>query len=235
MVKIMIVEDDEIIKTSLSTELKKWGYEVYCINNLSEVIDEFKKENPQLILLDIVLPYFNGYYWCQEIRKESNVPIIFISSKNENMDIVMAMQFGGDDYITKPINLDVTVAKVQAMLRRSYNFVNDISYLSFGDIKLFLSETKIIYGNQESELTKTEMLILETLFKSQGSVVSREKIMDKCWQGDSFIDDNTLAVNITRLRKKLYSIGLDGLILTKKGYGYYLNKDVYGMKKQRGE
>lgn len=223
--KIMIVEDDEIIKSSLKTELEKWGYEVYCLENLDNVVAEFQSEKPQLVLLDIVLPFFNGYYWCQEIRKISKVPIIFISSKNENMDIVMAMQFGGDDYITKPINLDVTIAKIQAMLRRSYNFVNDIDYLSFGKIQLILSETKVDFSGMNVDLTKTEMMILESLFKEQGAVVSREKIMDRCWQGDSFIDDNTLAVNVTRLRKKLSSIGLDGLVMTKKGYGYYLEKN----------
>lgn len=223
--KIMIVEDDEIIKSSLKTELEKWGYEVYCLENLDNVVVEFQSEKPQLVLLDIVLPFFNGYYWCQEIRKISKVPIIFISSKNENMDIVMAMQFGGDDYITKPINLDVTIAKIQAMLRRSYNFVNDIDYLSFGKIQLILSEAKVDFSGMNVDLTKTEMMILESLFKEQGAVVSREKIMDRCWQGDSFIDDNTLAVNVTRLRKKLSSIGLDGLVMTKKGYGYYLEKN----------
>ncbi|MDY4560536.1 MAG: response regulator transcription factor [Peptostreptococcus porci] len=223
--KIMIVEDDEIIKSSLKTELEKWGYEVYCLENLDNVVAEFQAEKPQLVLLDIVLPFFNGYYWCQEIRKISKVPIIFISSKNENMDIVMAMQFGGDDYITKPINLDVTIAKIQAMLRRSYNFINDIDYLSFGKIQLILSETKVDFSGMNVDLTKTEMMILESLFKEQGAVVSREKIMDRCWQGDSFIDDNTLAVNVTRLRKKLSSIGLDGLVMTKKGYGYYLEKN----------
>lgn len=223
--KIMIVEDDEIIKSSLKTELEKWGYEVYCLENLNNVVAEFQSEKPQLVLLDIVLPFFNGYYWCQEIRKISKVPIIFISSKNENMDIVMAMQFGGDDYITKPINLDVTIAKIQAMLRRSYNFINDIDYLSFGKIQLILSEAKVDFSGMNVDLTKTEMMILESLFKEQGAVVSREKIMDRCWQGDSFIDDNTLAVNVTRLRKKLSSIGLDGLVMTKKGYGYYLEKN----------
>ena len=223
--KIMIVEDDEIIKSSLKTELEKWGYEVYCLENLDNVVAEFQAEKPQLVLLDIVLPFFNGYYWCQEIRKISKVPIIFISSKNENMDIVMAMQFGGDDYITKPINLDVTIAKIQAMLRRSYNFVNDIDYLSFGKIQLILSEAKVDFSGMNVDLTKTEMMILESLFKEQGAVVSREKIMDRCWQGDSFIDDNTLSVIVTRLRKKLSSIGLDGLVMTKKGYGYYLEKN----------
>lgn len=223
--KIMIVEDDEIIAKSMEKELMHWGYEVHCVENLSDVMSEFTKINPQLVLLDIMLPYFNGYYWCQEIRKVSNVPIIFISSKSENMDIVMAMQFGGDDYITKPINMDVTIAKIQALLRRSYNFTNEINFLAFGKVQLFLAEAKIKYEDSEIILTRTEVLIAEALFREQGATASREKIMDKCWQSDNFIDDNTLAVNIARFRKKLASINLDGFIQTKKGIGYYLNKE----------
>lgn len=223
--KIMIVEDDEIIAKAMESELKHWGYEVYCAKDLSDVVSEFKEFNPQLVLLDIMLPYFNGYYWCQEIRKLSNVPIIFISSKSENMDIVMAMQFGGDDYITKPINMDVTIAKIQALLRRSYNFTNEINFIAFGKVQLFLAEAKIKYEDEEIILTRTETLIAEVFFREQGSVASREKIMDKCWQSDNFIDDNTLAVNIARFRKKLSSIDLDGFIQTKKGLGYYLNKE----------
>lgn len=223
--KIMIVEDDEIIKLALKNELEKWSYEVFASENLNNIIDDFKNEKPQLVLLDIMLPFFNGYYWCQEIRKISKVPIIFISSKSENMDIVMAMQFGGDDFISKPINMDVTIAKIQAILRRSYSFVNDISYIEFGKVQLFLSESKVVYLDNESNLTKTELIIMESLIKEQGGLATREKIMDRCWQGDNFIDDNTLAVNVTRLRKKLSTIGLDGLISTKKGFGYYLSKD----------
>ncbi|MBC2575130.1 response regulator transcription factor [Peptostreptococcus canis] len=223
--KIMIIEDDLIIRESIGNELKKWGYNVYCVDKFDNITEIFTNENPQLILLDIILPFYNGYYWCQEIRKLSNVPIIFISSKNENMDIVMAMQFGGDDYISKPINLDVTVAKIQAVIRRCYNFTKDIDYLSFGEVQLFISESKVCFKEEEATLTKTELLILEILLKSQGDIVSREKIMDRCWQGDSFIDDNTLAVNITRLRKKMNRIGLEGIIQTKKGKGYFMNKD----------
>ncbi|WP_317316035.1 response regulator transcription factor [Peptostreptococcus russellii] len=223
--RIMIVEDDEIIAESIKLELVRWGYDVYCVENFNDIIGEFNSINPQLVLLDIMLPYFNGYYWCQEIRKLSNVPIIFISSKSENMDIVMAIQFGGDDYITKPINMDVTVAKIQAILRRSYDFTNEMDYSTFGSVSLNISECKIIYGKEEIELTKTEMLVAESLFKEQGAVSLREKIMDRCWQNDNFIDDNTLAVNIARLRKKLTQIGLKGFIETKKGAGYFLSKN----------
>ena len=167
--KIMIVEDDEIIAESVKMELKRWGYDVDCVENFSNVMEDFNEINPQLVLLDIMLPYFNGYYWCQEIRKVSNVPIVFISSKSENMDIVMAIQFGGDDYITKPINMDVAVAKIQAILRRTYNFTSEMDYLRFGSVSLNISECKIYYDDNEAELTKTEMLISESLFKAQGA------------------------------------------------------------------
>jgi len=220
--KILIVEDDKNIERILKNELEKWGYSVDTVEKLDQVTEAFTESDPQLVLLDIVLPYFNGYYWCQEIRKISKVPIIFISSKSENMDIVMAMQFGGDDYITKPLNMDVTVAKIQAMLRRAYKFVNDIDYISYGPVNLYITDAKISYENQEVGLTKTELLIAQSLFKGQGGVVSRESLIDRCWQNDSFIDDNTLAVNINRLRKKLSSIGLGEMVCTKKGIGYFL-------------
>ncbi|MDU3828395.1 MAG: response regulator transcription factor [Peptostreptococcus sp.] len=206
--------------------LSEWGFEVVLVEDFMEVLSLFVQSEPHLVLMDIGLPLFNGYHWCQEIRKISKVPIIFISSKSENMDIVMAMQFGGDDYITKPLNMDVTVAKVQAMLRRAYKFVNDIYYISYGSVNLHITDAKITYDGQEVSLTKTELLIAQSLFKAQGGVASRESLMDRCWQNDNFIDDNTLAVNINRLRKKLSQIGLEGLIETKKGIGYYLREGV---------
>ena len=160
--KILIVEDDKNIERILKNELEKWGYSVDTVDKLDQVTDVFKESDPQLVLMDIVLPFFNGYYWCQEIRKISKVPIIFISSKSENMDIVMAMQFGGDDYITKPLNMDVTVAKVQAMLRRAYKFVNDIDYISYGPVNLHITDARIAYDGQEVSLTKTELLIAQS-------------------------------------------------------------------------
>lgn len=220
--KILIVEDDNNIENILANELIKWGYDISTISNFNNVAKEFEESKADLVLMDIILPYFNGYYWCQEIRKISNVPIIFVSSKSENMDIIMAMQFGGDDFIIKPINLDIMIAKIQAILRRSYNFSNEIRYLEFGNVRLHLLESKVIFENKETSLTKTELLILEELFRAQGNIVSREKIMDKCWQSDNFIDDNTLAVNMTRVRKKLSMIGLESFIITKKGMGYML-------------
>lgn len=222
-IKILIVEDDEIIANVMKRELEKWNYQVILIDDFNNVMNLFRAEKPQLVLLDIVLPYFNGYYWCQEIRKESKVPIVFISSKGENMDIVMGVQTGGDDYITKPIDMFVMVAKIQAILRRSYDFVTEIKILNYNQVSLDLGESRVLFEEQNMELTRTELQIMESLFRAKGQIVSREKIMEKCWSGDHYIDDNTLAVNVTRLRKKLDAIGLDNFIITKKGQGYTLN------------
>ena len=224
--KILIVEDDENIVRVISDNLTKWGYDVLAVENFNDVMETFNNFKPQLVLLDIVLPFFNGYYWSSEIRKISTVPIIFISSKAEDGDIVMVMQFGGDDYITKPLNMDVLNAKIQAVLRRSYNFVNEIEYLEFKDVQLYLSENRIEHCRKNTDLTKTELLIMDSLFRKQGGIAKREEIMDKCWQNSKFIDDNTLAVNITRLRKKLHSIGLTNFIRTKKGSGYFIERNV---------
>lgn len=224
--KILIVEDDENIVRVISDNLTKWGYDVLAVENFNDVMETFNNFKPQLVLLDIVLPFFNGYYWSSEIRKVSTVPIIFISSKAEDGDIVMGMQFGGDDYITKPLNMDVLNAKIQAVLRRSYNFVNEIEYLEFKDVHLYISENRIKYCEKSADLTKTELLIMDSLFRKQGGIAKREEIMDKCWQNNKFIDDNTLAVNITRLRKKLHNIGLSDFIRTKKGSGYFIKRDA---------
>ena len=178
--KILIVEDDENIVRVISDNLTKWGYDVLAVENFNDVMETFNNFKPQLVLLDIVLPFFNGYYWSSEIRKISTVPIIFISSKAEDGDIVMGMQFGGDDYITKPLNMDVLNAKIQAVLRRSYNFVNEIEYLEFKDVQLYLSESRIEHCEKNADLTKTELLIMDSLFRKQGGIAKREEIMDKC-------------------------------------------------------
>lgn len=222
MQKIMIVEDDMTIAKSLQTELIKWNYDAYYASDFNRIIDLFEETNPQLVLIDIKLPYFNGYYWCTEIRKLSQVPIIFISSQNERMDIVMAIQMGADDFISKPFDLTVAVAKIQALLRRTYDFTEQEAYLSFRGASLKTNELRVQFENQEVDLTKTEMKILEQLFLHKGQFVSREDIMVNLWENEAFVDDNTLAVNIARLRKKLAGIGLDNFIATKKGYGYGL-------------
>lgn len=224
--KILIVEDDENIFEMLKKELLLWNYEVKGISNFNQIVEEFIEYQPHLVLMDIMLPYNNGYFWCEEIRKHSNVPIIFISSKSENIDIVMGIQFGADDYITKPIDLNVTLAKIKAILRRSYDFTKDFEFLSFANVFLYMDKNKVKYNDNEISLTNTETMILETLFKAKGRVASRESIMEKCWHGDDYIDDNTLAVNITRLRKKFADIKLNDFIQTKKGSGYYLNSKM---------
>ena len=224
--KILIVEDDNDIAEILANELSVWGYDTVCVKDFNNVLDEFKAEKPELVLMDIILPYFNGFYWCQKIREISKVPLMFISSKSEDIDIVQAMQFGGDDYIVKPINIQIVRAKIVALLRRSYDFVEETDYLIFGNVKLLLSAAKLEFMGKVAELTRTELMILETLFKDKGAVSKREKIMDKCWQEENFIDDNTLAVNMTRLRKKLAEIGLIDFIRTKKGIGYYLKQTL---------
>ncbi len=223
--KIFIVEDDDVIRDSLSAELRKWKFEISSPEDLTNIMEEFEQVNPHLVILDIMLPYYNGYYWCNEIRKQSKVPIVFLSSKSENMDIVMAMQSGADDYITKPFNFEVVIAKLQAILRRCYDFAEIMDYLSYGKINLHLNEMKLSYQGKEIHLTRTEQQIVESLFQKQGGFVSREAIMERCWQSDGYIDDNTLAVNVARLRKKLDSIGLGDLIVTKKNVGYGLSED----------
>lgn len=225
--KIMIIEDDLVIASSLQEELLKWQYSAFYVTDFNDVMNTFTQEAPQLVVIDIKLPYFNGYYWCTEIRKISQVPIIFVSSQSERMDIVMAIQMGADDFISKPFDLTVALAKIQALLRRTYDFTGNDIYLSHRQVHLKTSELKVQYQDQEVELTKNEMKILEVLFLQKGAFVSREAIMMKLWENDSFIDDNTLAVNINRLRKKLAEINVTSFIVTKKGFGYGLQKDEH--------
>ena len=191
------MEDDETIAGGLKNHLEKWNYQAECMTDFKDVMGKFVEFEPQLVLLDIVLPFFNGFHWCQEIRKISKVPIIFLSSVNDNMNIVMAMNMGGDEFIEKPFDLNVVTAKVQAVLRRTY-----------------------LYQDQKQELTKNEFKILQMLLENTGKIVSRESIMTRLWDSNEFIDDNTLTVNVARLRKKMEQIGLGGKIITKKGIGY---------------
>lgn len=220
--KILIVEDDQNIVALLSDEMEQWGHQPQGVDDFNRVIETMQAFSPELILMDITLPYYNGYYWTQQIRRISNVPIVFISSHAESMDIVQAMQFGADDYITKPIDISVTRAKIQAILRRTYDYVLDTDKLSFGNLSLNLSAAKLESDAFSLDLTRTELLILQALFQAKGQIAKRADIIGHCWQSEQFIDDNTLAVNIARLRKKLQSVGLTALIQTKKGMGYYL-------------
>ena len=222
--KIFIVEDDENIVELLGDELRQWGYETKAVKDFNDVANEIGRYNPNLVLMDITLPYYNGFYWTQKIRQNSNVPIIFISSHNNQVDMVSAMQFGADDYITKPIDINLTRVKIQAILRRTYEYTMPVDKPVFEGISLDISKAKLLAEGFCIDLTKTELLILEYLFNMRGRIAKREDIMNHCWQGDDFIDDNTLAVNITRLRKKLRGVGYKEFIQTKKGMGYYLQR-----------
>lgn len=223
MQKIMIVEDDEVISSTIKTHLEKWNFEVCVIEDFEHVLDVFLKEQPTLILLDISLPFYNGYHWCQQIREVSQVPIIFISSTNENMNIVMAMNMGADDFINKPFDLNVLTAKIQALYRRTYSFSKQMHILTYKDLLLNLVEMTVSYQDQSIELTKNELKILEVLFTQPETYVSRDEIMNDLWQSSAFVDDNTLSVNMNRLRKKLDEFGIEQLIQTKKGIGYRLS------------
>lgn len=222
MYKIFMVEDDEIIARSIREHLQAWNYDVCCVEDFSNVVAEFVRFDPQLVLMDITLPFFNGYHWCSEIRKISKVPVIFLSSAADNMNIVMAVNMGADDFIPKPFDLEVLTVKIQAMLRRSYDFAGTGSMLEHKGAILNLNETTLTYQEQKIELTKNEFRILEILMENKEKVVSREKLMTKLWESDNYVDENTLSVNVNRLRKKLEALGLEEFILTKKGIGYRL-------------
>lgn len=220
MYKIFLVEDDEVIARTIKKHLEGWDYEVCCTKDFSEIMKEFSEFDPHLVLMDIKLPFFNGYYWCSEIRKVSKVPVIFVSSAADNMNIVMAVNMGGDDFISKPFDLDVLTVKIQAMLRRSYDFVGQSSVLEHKGALLNLTEATLVFHEEKIELTKNELKILQILFENKDKVVGREIIMTRLWEDDSYVDENTLSVNINRLRKKLEAIGLEEFIITKKGIGY---------------
>ena len=222
MYKIMLVEDDKNMANAMRTQLQAWGYEVYCIQNFQKVTEEFLAVEPQLVLLDIMLPFFNGYHWCSEIRKHSNVPILFISSASDNMNIIMAMNMGGDDFIAKPFDLNVLLAKVQAILRRTYDLTGSIPVLEHKGAILNLNDMTLHYGEQILDLTRNEFRILQTLLEQKGKVVSRNTLMMRLWEIDSYVEENTLTVNINRLRKKLVEIGLEDYIKTKVGCGYII-------------
>lgn len=222
MQKIMIVEDDEVIALAIQKHLETWNYEVEVVDDFEHVFDLYLQKQPELILLDISLPFYNGYHWCEQIRKVSSVPIIFISSANENMNIVMAISMGADDFITKPFDFHVLTAKIQALLRRTYSFSKSMQVLTYKDLVLNILDATISYHHQTIELTKNELKILQVLFEKSEVFVSRDDLMMALWQSNEFIDDNTLSVNMNRLRKKLDDFHIEYLIQTKKGLGYKL-------------
>mgnify|MGYP000952542626 CR=1 FL=1 len=220
MYRIFIVEDDAAIAQAVCEQAESWALEARCVSDFRRVAEEAAAYGPHLILLDISLPFFDGYHWCRQIRRTSRVPIIFLSSAADNMNIVMAMNMGADDFIAKPFDLNVLTAKVQAMLRRTYEFAGQSSLLERGGAILSANDTSVSYEGRRLELSKNEYRILQVLMQAGGAVVPRETLMQRLWESDSFVDENTLTVNVARLRKKLEGIGLTDYIATKKGLGY---------------
>lgn len=222
MYKILIVEDDMMIAKTLSSHLEKWDYEVRYVKDFKNVMNDFLEFEQQLVLMDIILPLFNGFYWCTEIRKIAKTPIVFLSSASDNMNIVMAMNMGGDDFIEKPFDLNVVTAKVQAMLRRAYSFQGNLNVLEHQGLLLNLNDGIVSYKEKKAELTKNEFKILQVLMEHAGKIVTREELMTALWESDAFVDDNTLTVNVTRLRRKLAELAAVEFIKTKKGIGYII-------------
>ena len=218
--RVYIVEDERTIAEELRLLLAQWGCEAAITTDFRAVTEEVKAFDPQLILMDVGLPYYNGYYWCGEIRRFSTAPIVFLSSASDNMNIVMAMDMGGDDFIAKPFDPAVLMAKLRSVLRRSYDFTAAAPTLAYRGARLNPADQSLSCGEKRLELSRNEYRILLTLLENRGCIVSREKLMEALWQTDSFVDENTLTVNVNRLRKKLDALGLEGYIATKFGVGY---------------
>ena len=220
MYRILLVEDDAALADAITQVLTAWGHEVQKVRDFRHVTEEFAEWKPQIVLMDLMLPFFNGHHWTQELRRITSVPIVYLSSASDNLNIVMAMNMGGDDFIAKPFDMSVLTAKIQALLRRTYDFAEQVGVIEHNGAKLNTSEAALYVGQNRVELTRNEYRILQTLMENKGKVVSREKLMDKLWETDCFIDENTLTVNVARLRRKLESAGLPGFITTKVGMGY---------------
>lgn len=223
MYRILIVEDDNGISEGVASQLSAWGHDTRIVTDFMNVMKEFTEYDPHMVLLDIGLPFFNGYHWCGEIRKVSKVPIIFISSTAENMNIVMAVNMGADDFIAKPFDISVLVAKVGALLRRTYDFGESSPVIECNGAMLNTGDQTFTYNGENISLTKNEYRILSALMQNKGRIVSREKLMELLWESDCFVDENTLTVNVNRLRKKLDNAGLEGFITTKFGQGYIIS------------
>ena len=223
MYKILIVEDDKALCNNIKESISKWNFEGIAVQNFEDILKEFVKHNPHLVIMDINLPYFDGFYWCKKIRDISRVPIIFLSSRDSNMDIVMAVNMGGDDYVTKPFSMDILLAKMQALIRRAYSYGQvDEQIIDCNGVILNINDGTLTYNEKKIELTKNEFKILQLLMKNKGKIVSRDKIMRVLWESEYFISENTLTVNVNRLRSKLEDIGLKDLIVTKKSQGYMI-------------
>lgn len=224
MYKILIIEDDLTMAQAIQKEMTAWGNEAEYVQDFRNVMKDFAEYDPHLVLLDITLPFYNGYHWCSEIRKVSDVPVIFISSASDNMNIIMAVNMGGDDFIAKPFDLGVLTAKTQALLRRTYDLSGKIPILEHRGAMLNLYDTCLTYEGEKISLTKNEFRILQTLMENKGRLVSRDTLMTKLWETDDYIEENTLTVNIARLRKKLENAGMKDFITTKVGEGYIIEK-----------
>ena len=222
MYRIFIIEDDFSLARAMKKQIESWGHEVRCAEDFQNVMQAFVEYDPHMVLVDIMLPFFNGYHWCSEIRKISEVPVIFISSVSDNMNIVMAMNMGGDDFIAKPVDLNVMTAKMQALLRRTYDMGSRVPVLEHRGAVLNLNDTSLVYEGQKIDLTKNEFRILQTLMEQRGKVVSRDTLMTKLWQMDVYVEENTLTVNVNRLRRKLEGAGLRNFITRKIGSGYLI-------------
>lgn len=220
MYRVFLVEDDDSIAGAITKRLSDWEFEVRRADDYRDITEEFKAFDPHIVLLDISLPFYNGFHWCGEIRRFSKCPVVFISSASDNLNIVTAMNMGGDDFIAKPFDLSVLVAKIQAILRRSYDFADNIGVITHKGAVLNTADATLKFNGEKIDLTKNEYRIMETLLENKGKVVSRERLMNKLWETDSYVDENTLSVNIARLRKKLEQAGLHGYITTKIGLGY---------------
>lgn len=220
MYKILLVEDDIDLAKETLIALEKWGFKVNLIDNFENIIEEFIYIKPEVVLLDVNLPLYNGFYWCEKIREISNVPIIFLSSRDSDMDLIMGINNGGDDYITKPFSIDVLVTKINAIIRRVYNYNNSNNIIGYKDLIFDIEKGIIKFNNKNIELTKNEIRILTLLLKNKDKVVSREILMMSLWDSDEFVTDNALTVNINRLRSKIKELGVEDFIKTKKGIGY---------------
>lgn len=222
MKKIIIIEDDQVIRAELQSFLEKYGYEVSAPSDFDNILQYVINESPNLILLDVNLPVFDGYYICREIRKTSDVPIIIVTSRDSEVDELMSMNLGADDFVTKPYNTDILLARIMNLLKRTYGEIKSSNILTYNDIKLNLASATLEYKNSELELTKNEIKILSYLMNHKGIIVKREALMEYLWKSDFFVDDSTLTVNINRLRKKLDDIGIQDLIETRRGLGYII-------------
>lgn len=217
---IYLVEDDATIAGAVASHLRAWGYDCVVAADFRDVAGEFQRLQPQLVLLDLLLPFYNGFHWCQEIRRTSQVPILFLSSASDNLNILTAIQMGGDDFLAKPFDLNILAAKVQALLRRAYDFAPPSDVLACGALRLNLIDGTVEQGGQRTTLTRNELKILQVLLENRGKIVSRDRLMERLWESDSFVDENTLTVNVNRLRKTLAAVGAGDLIVTRKKQGY---------------